>query len=374
MYSLYADEDSYFGETSVDINDPICYNYLNSKVLKTEIFMQYKEDIFDTKEYKGQYAEGLLELISQREKLAADKREEYIRDIFTSPEKYRAELKRMLGYPLADMTESREAPQYSSELLSREDGYILYRMRFEVLDGLVMTGLYFEAEGEEKRPLVIVQHGGQGTPELMSGVYGSTTNYNDMLQRVRRQGVHVFAPQLLLWHDKYGVPYDRRSLDARLKRVGSSIAAVEIYGIIRVLDYFEKHDRVSCLGMLGMSYGGFYTLFTSAIDTRIKSALSCSFFNVRQNIAWSDWTWLSSAESFNDAEVACLVYPRRLYLAMGERDELFSCDGCEKEFERLRQLCREVGTDWVSLYTYDGKHEFFRDDGEIERFIQSFNS
>lgn len=108
-----------------------------------------------------------------------------------------------------------------------------------------MTGLFFKVDGEEKKPLVIAQHGGQGTPELISGVYGKTDIYNDMLQRIRENGVHVFAPQLLLWSDDYNVEFDRKAIDARLKRVGSSITAVEIYRIIRILDYFEAQKYVS---------------------------------------------------------------------------------------------------------------------------------
>lgn len=51
-----------------------------------------------------------------------------------------------------------------SEKLSTEDGYSLFRMQFEILEGLKMTGLFFKADGDERKPLVIVQHGGLGTP------------------------------------------------------------------------------------------------------------------------------------------------------------------------------------------------------------------
>ena len=179
----------------------------------------------------------------------------------------------MLGWPLVGFS-TKKLSNVKSELLSEEDGYEIYRMQFEILEGVNLTGLFFKQSVYEKKPLVIVQHGGHGTPEQLSGMYGNTANYNDMLKRVRRYGVHVFAPQLLLWRDEYNVPFDRRAIDGRLKRVGSSITAIEVFGIMRILDYFEYQEYVSCFGMVGLSYGGFYPLYTAAVDTRIKSAIS----------------------------------------------------------------------------------------------------
>ena len=208
--------------------------------------------------------------------------------------------------------------------------------------------------------------------ELISGIYdGDTANYNDMLERVLKHDAHVFAPQLLLWDQKqYEVACERREIDARLKRVGSSVAAVELYGLMRVLDYFEAKENVSSFGMVGLSYGGFYTLYLTALDERIKSAISCSFFNKRDQYPWSDWTWFSSAEMFDDAEIAALVYPRKLCIALGNKDELFSVSHGVRSYEVLVEMCREVGTDWLSFLTFDGGHAFFKDDAPIEALVR----
>ena len=136
-----------------------------------------------------------------------------------------------------------------------------------------------------------------------------------------------------------------------------------------IIDYFEKQDYVSSFGMVGLSYGGFYTLYATALDTRIKSAISCSFFASRDACSWSDWVWQDSANRFDDAEVACLVYPRRLCLEMGTRDELFRSEYSEASFERIKTYCKDVGTDWCDLVLFDGKHEFCLDDAPIERLI-----
>lgn len=332
--------------------------------------MRYQEENSFSQKYKQLYLDGLEGLIAKKQEETAKEREDFCKDIFADQERYREAFKRMLGWPLVDHTET-ALPTVTSELLANEEGYAIYRMSFEILEGLQMTGLYFKRNGEQKRPLVLVQHGGLGTPELISGLHGSTANYNDMLQRVIKHGVDAFAPQLLLWKvEDFGVPYDRKAIDARLKRVGSSITAIELYGMIRILDYFESLDYVTTFGMVGLSYGGFYTLFMAAVDTRIRSAISCSFFNTRDMIAWSDWTWQDAAKQFDDAEIACLVYPRSICIQMGNKDDLFDYRYSEASFEKLKKLSASVGTDWVEFICFDGKHEFYKGEAPIETLIR----
>ncbi len=331
--------------------------------------MRYREEKTVADETRREYADGLERLIVRRQCEAAEERREYCKNIFISPERYREDFRKMLGWPLVDC--KREGiPAVKTQKLSEEDGYTVYRMQFEVLDGLVMTGLYFEIHGEEKKPLVLVQHGGWGTPELVAGVYGNTQNYNRLLERVIARGVHAFAPQLLVWEKASEVPCNRASVDARLKRVGSSITAVELYGLSRILDYFEKQKNVSHFGMIGLSYGGFFTLLASALDTRLRAAVSSSYFNTRDRYPWSDWMWFRHAQKFDDAEIACMVYPRKLCIAIGERDELFDYKCGSEAYKRLLALSKDVGTDWLYFHGFDGDHEFPLNDAPIDWMIE----
>jgi len=327
--------------------------------------MNFREEIKVSKKYKEEYLGGIERLIEKRQKDAKEKRKEYTKDIFKNPEKYREDLKKLLGWPLVDYEKS-DSVNTEKELLFCEDGYSVYRMKVEILDGVYMTGLFYKRDNE-KKPLVIVQHGGDGTPEVISGLYGNTYNYNEMLERVRKTGFHIFAPQLLLWHGDYGVEYDRKNIDAKLKRVGSSITAIEIFGIMRILDYFEKETFVTNFGMVGLSYGGFYTLFTAAIDTRIKSAISCAFFNTRDKALFDDWSWKDFGYKFDDAEIACLIYPRKICIEIADNDELFECKYGEKSFEKVKEMSKDVGCDWVDFIVFAGTHEFYTEDEPIKK-------
>ncbi len=331
--------------------------------------MNYFEDKDTSKIYKQNYLDGLKQIVSKRKKDIDEKRDAQINNFMDNREYYRNELKNYLGWPLNEK-QDKTVPKARFEKLSEEDGYCIYRAEFEILDGLVLSGLFFKTTSEGKRPLVIVQHGGEGTPELISGFYGNTANYNNMLERVIKHRVHAFAPQLLLWsHKEYNLEFNRTAIDVILKNIGSSITAIEVYGITKIIDYFENQSYVSNFGMVGLSYGGFYTLFTSAIDERILSAISCSYFGGGEHHGFLDWKWFEYAEKFSDAQVACLTYPRKMCLQMGNKDQLFNYKDSEQTFEIIKKICHKVGTDWIKLVIFDGDHEFCMFDDPIEQLI-----
>ena len=99
--------------------------------------MNYREDLLHTQEQRQTYLDGIEKIIDQRQCAGENKRTEYVKNIFTDPEKYRRDFRKMLGWPLVDRDESleREVPVPKSVKLADEDGYSIYRMTFDVLDG-----------------------------------------------------------------------------------------------------------------------------------------------------------------------------------------------------------------------------------------------
>ena len=331
--------------------------------------MKYREEKNISEQYKQKYLLGIEELIYKLEKQAVKKRNDICRDIITDREKYIRVFSELLGWPLMKFPKEEDL-NVIREVVSEELSCIIERVQLTVIDGIVMTGLLFRYPEEKLRPFVIVQHGAQGTPELISGMYGNTYNYNDIVDRFFQKGANVFAPQLLLWSNaEYKSNYDREMLDARLKNVGSSITALEIYSIMRSLDYFEKQDWVGNIGMAGLSYGGFYTLFTAALDVRVKAAISCSYFCDAMHYVTPDWSWREISKYLGEAEIACLVYPRKLFLEMGRYDELFDYRKSRAEYERVLHILEDNNNDWLEFMVFDGNHEFYQNDDHIEKMI-----
>lgn len=334
--------------------------------------MKYNEEVNVTEPQKQSYLASINSLIKNRQAKYDQKRIDNLNRIINEPEQSRNEFIDMLGWPL---TEKITKPiSVKKELLSEEDdGYNIYRMSFEIFENFFFYGLLFEYR-DKKLPFVICQHGGLGTPESCSGIYnGDTANYNHMTERIVQRGVHAFAPQLLLWSkEKYGIDYDRVILDAQLKQLGGSIAALEIYCIRSVIAYFEAQAYVDAerIGMAGLSYGGFYTLYTAAIEKKIKAALCSSFFNDLYRYSWVDFTWKSSAEKFLNSEAALLCYPRKLWLSVGSEDTCFELDTAQKEYNRLCdeiEICK-INKTWLNFEIYKSNHVFCPDDNFVDEF------
>lgn len=335
--------------------------------------MEYRESVTAANPQRCDYLRSIQDFIGERRVLLSEERRVRAAEIAAHPETARKAFAEMLGYPL---TEEPHVPlSVESTPVTSERGVTVCRLKLEIFKGFFFYGLFFQRQGK-KQPLVVVQHGGEGTPELCSGFFeGGSANYNDMTERVLQKDVAVFAPQLLLWNKGwYGIDYDRVKLDAQLKQVGSSITALEIYGIRCAISYFRTLPTVDAdrIGMVGLSYGGFYTLFTAALDTRIRAALSCGFFNNRYEYSWTDWTFFNAARRFLDSEIALLCYPRKLCIAVGDEDYAFNIAYARQEHQRLLAEIRQCGLDdgWFSWQEFPGSHEFPTDGVLLDTVIR----
>lgn len=277
----------------------------------------------------------------------------------------RARFHEMLGWPLTEVL-APEVPAACAQFVAEGDLGRIERLWIEVLPGVEAYGLLFLPPANGPRPLVISQHGGGGTPELTADFFGSA-NYNDMTRRILRRGMVTFAPQLFRWDAKYGRQPDVPELDRQMKQLGGSIAAFEITCLKRALDYLVTRPEVDAdrIGMAGLSYGGFFTLYTTAADTRIKAALSSCFFNDWRRYGWQDWSLFGAANRFFDAEVASLVCPRALYLEVGENDPLFDVESARPHVPQVRARYEHLNiADHFAYHEHLGVHEFdLSDDG-----------
>lgn len=331
--------------------------------------MKYKEEINAANSYREEYLNSIDSIISSRHEEARKMRAGYFEKMKHNMEEYRCEFVQMLGWPLTEYSFS--VPPAKKSLVTEEEDLRVYRVQLLLPIGLKFYGIYFEHRKNAKLPLVITQHGGDGTAELCSGFFEKgTDNYNDMVMRTFNKGVNVFAPQLLIWDGKlHNIPFHRERMDARLKQVNSSITAVEVYALRKCTDYLSSLETVDeeRIGMIGLSYGGFYTLFTAAVDTRIKAAVSSCFYNDRQKHSWVDWVWKNSGYRFFDNEIACMVYPRHLSLEVGDKDELFPPEPAKREYERLLEMTDDHS--WIDFTVFDGAHEFNKSDENIDKLI-----
>ena len=332
------------------------------------------------------FTDGIYAVLEERRKMYNGLREEYINPekAAANREEYRRDFTNMLGWPLTEYEALKDTPMAVKKTY-RYDIYNgrAYAMDFEVLPGLWAYALYIESNNEGDLPFVITQHGGCGNPEAGAETF-EQNNYNGMVRRTATfgGGANVLCPMLLMWPDRFEPAprdmedegYSRPRIDARLKQVGSSITAIEVFAIRRMLNYFisEGIAKEGHIGMLGLSYGGFYTTVTAAVDTRINAAYSSCQFSDRYRYGREDWIWGDNASRFLDAEVASLIAPRPFFADEGDRDDLFDVRAFYSECERTVPFFEAAGAKENFKYrSFDATHEFATDDEGIA-FIYDF--
>lgn len=322
---------------------------------------------------RDEYKNTINQLLKKKLKKADEKRKSRILEIDQHPEKYRKELIEMLGWPLTEY--SNDIPNAKETILHEEGDIIISKVEFLILESVKFYGLLFSHKSK-RLPLVIFQHGASGKVEICSDMLeGGSWNYNNCVKRILSKNVNVFVPQLLLWNtiEKSAVDtdYNRLEIDANFKQLGGSITALEVYEIMKSIDYFINDERVigDKVSMMGLSYGAFYTFMSSAIDVRIKAALACCWYNDRFSMPRDgDWAWFDSASKFFDNELIRLIYPRYLCVANADNDQLISAKAATEQMRNYETLFGK--SDNLDFVVFNGRHEFLKDDEYIEKTIQ----
>lgn len=343
----------------------------------------YSEEVEKSFSYKKMYLDSIYKLIQKESDKATKFKGEYITAKKLSENKsfYRAEYMNMIGVPSFEGLP--EVPDVKKEYVATDDMCRIYRLSVETMPGFWFYGLLMIPNGAQNNtPLVIAQHGGGGTPEYCCDMYGKN-NYANFSKRALEKGFVVFAPQLLLWNfdvntneifPSFNLKFDRAKIDKDLKRVGLSITGVEVFSIMRCIDYLKTLDVVdeNRIGMMGLSYGGFFSLYTAAADERIISIYDAASFNDRRYVFFSDWQWHSDILMFNEAEVAGLCCPRNLIIDVGKEDPVFDYRHSTGEAERARAYYEyENASDKFTYNLWEGGHRFDIDGGSMDDFFET---
>ena len=328
----------------------------------------YDGDITAGNRCRQDYVNSINKFIEKMYSESSEKRDGIKDDIVKNQGEYRKKFLEMIGSPVSMYPDN--IPDAKYEFVGEDDFSKLYNLQIEVMPDFWFYGIFMVPHNvQEKRPVVIAQHGGGSTPEICSEFFGES-NYNYFTKRALEKGMVVFVPQLLLW--KFDVEtgekklnidihFDRGQLDAKLKHLGLSITGLEVFCIRRSIDYLTSLDYIdeNRVAMMGLSYGGYYSLHTAAADERIKSIYAAGFFNDRTKISFGDWKYKNSANTFLDAEVAALCAPRRLQIDVGKTDEVFDYTTSISESERASQYYELFNaSENFRFNLWDGGHRF----------------
>lgn len=332
----------------------------------------YEEEVASSNPLRTEQAQELddyiLELKKDRGRLQTLFKPDYAspQAFEKSAEGLRAAFCDSIGYPPPG-----DPPQAEPQIKSiGEDSIGTYhRVKIPVLPGVHVEGLYIVPKGlQGKAPLIVSMHGGGGSPEV--ALFHGGANYHDMVRGGVKRGYIVFAPQHLFSAE--GFPKDvRNRTDERLRLVGTSLTAVEIAKISRGLDVLLRRPEVDAdrVGMVGLSYGGYYALVTPALDKRIKVSVCSCYYGVQESrydrdelSIPGDFRFQDRFTLFRDGELAALVCPRALQIQAGQTDGVDHREGGKREAPISAVYYRELKlSDRFQHLVFEGGHEFHDD-------------
>ena len=148
--------------------------------------------------------------------------------------------------------------------------------------------------------------------------------------------------------------------------LGESMVGWRTYDSIRALDLLQTLPEVdpARLGMMGISGGGTITLYTAAVDERIKLAfLSCSFCTFLESI-YSITHCIDNfvpglLNWFEAADLAALIAPRYLFVEGGLKDKIFPEAGTRRALDAAARAFASRGApDHLAHALFDDGHVF----------------
>jgi len=206
-------------------------------------------------------------------------------------------------------------------LVAEAAKYRVFQVRWPVLDGVWGEGLLVQPKQRTLAHVVVVPDADQ-MPEQLLGLSPGLDPQQQYARRLAENGFELVIPALV----------SRRKLDtenAGLRRsdqtyrewiyrqafhMGRHIIGYEVQKVLAAVDWFERKNASTRIGVVGYAEGGLIAFYTAAIDTRIHAVLVSGYFDARENV-WAEpiyrnvWSLLSR---FGDAEIASLILPRSL--------------------------------------------------------------
>jgi dienelactone hydrolase len=272
------------------------------------------------------------------------------------------------------------------ELVKQFETYTAHRVWIDTLPGVQAYGiLLVPKKNVGKRAAVIALHGHRGTPEIVTGMYDpeylKNSAYREFGRTLVERGYIVWAPYIFSTYSEEDKPAEgpgamgRDILQKKALITGRTIMGLEAAKLKRGIDFLGSLPEVDPerIGMYGLSKGGHYTLYTAALDTRIKAAVVSGWFNQRTrkllaekdgpgmffitHIHRSEYYLKDLLNRFGDAELGWLIAPRPLLIENGTEDRAVLVKDAREEFGRVESVYRKLGlADRAKFAAFDGPH------------------
>lgn len=148
--------------------------------------------------------------------------------------------------------------------------------------------------------------------------------------------------------------------------LGETMISWRVFDVMRAIDYLQTRPDVDAqrIAVMGISGGGTTSLFSAALDLRIKAAVISGYFNTFKASIYSISHCMDNyvpgiLRYAEMPDIAGLIAPRPLHLESGTKDPIFPVQATKEAFTSLRRIYEVFNAaDRVSLHIFEGEHEF----------------
>lgn len=149
--------------------------------------------------------------------------------------------------------------------------------------------------------------------------------------------------------------------------VGQTMIGWRVYDVMRTIDLIATRPELDAkrVGCMGISGGGTCTLFSAAVEPRIRAAMISGYMNTFRDSVGSIAHCIDNyvPRILNWAEmydVAGLIAPRPLFVESGRRDDIFPIDASIESFRKVRSIYEMFGAaDKAEQEVFDEAHSFW---------------
>jgi dienelactone hydrolase len=147
---------------------------------------------------------------------------------------------------------------------------------------------------------------------------------------------------------------------------GQTMIGWRTWDAVRAIDYLATRPEIDIarVATLGASGGGTTSLFTAALDDRVKVGVVSAYFNTFRDSIVSishcpDNYVPGLVADMEMSDVAGLIAPRALFIESGRNDRIFPIDGSRRAAEKTRQIFRTLeAAERMGYEIHEGAHEF----------------
>ena len=225
-----------------------------------------------------------------------------------------------------------------------------YEVMLDVYPDVFAQGILLlpkDLKPTDKRPVIVCQHGLEGTPRKCIDAEKGPT-YFEFARKLVDRGYVVYCPQ-----NPYYGGNTFRQIQRKANPLKLSLFSFIIRQHQRTLDWIEKLPGVDPrrIAFYGLSYGGKTAMRVPAVEKRYCLSICSGDFNewVGKNVSVDldrSYMWTNEYEmyefdlgsTFNYAEMAYLIAPRPFMVERGHDDGVGTDEMVSYEFAKVRYL------------------------------------